>query len=52
MDQEGASQVAQWLKTNKQTKNNCLPLQEMWVQSLGLEDPLEKEMATHTSTLA
>ena len=26
--------------------------QEMWVQSLGCEDPLEKEMATHSSTLA
>ena len=26
--------------------------QEMWVQSLGLEDPLEKEMATHSSILA
>ena len=26
--------------------------QEMWVQSLGWEDPLEKEMATHTSILA
>ena len=26
--------------------------QETWVQSLGQEDPLEKEMATHTSTLA
>ena len=23
-----------------------------WVQSLGQEDPLEKEMATHPSTLA
>ena len=27
-------------------------MQETWVQSLGLEDPLEKEMATHSSTLA
>ena len=30
-------------------------LPTMWetqVQSLGLEDPLEKEMATHSSTLA
>ena len=27
-------------------------MQEMSVQSLGLEDPLEKEMATHSSTLA
>jgi len=25
---------------------------ETWVQSLGSEDPLEKEMATHSSTLA
>ena len=29
-----------------------LPMQEMQVQSLGLEDPLEKEMATHSSILA
>ena len=26
--------------------------QEMWVRSLGREDPLEKEMATHSSSLA
>ena len=25
---------------------------EMWVQSLGQEDPLESEMATHSSILA
>ena len=25
---------------------------ETWVQSLGREDPLEKEMATHSSILA
>ena len=24
----------------------------MWVQSLGWEDPMEKEMATHSSILA
>ena len=31
----------------------CLPaMRETWVQSLGREDPLEKEMATHSSTLA
>ena len=33
----------------------CLPIletQEKWVQSLGWEDPLEKEMATHSSILA
>ena len=27
-------------------------MQEMQVQSLGWEDPLEKEMATHSSNLA
>ena len=26
--------------------------QEMWVPFLGQEDPLEKEMATHSSILA
>ena len=25
--------------------------QEMWIQSLGREDPLEEEMATHSSIL-
>ena len=27
-------------------------MQEIWVQSLSLEDPLEKEMATHSGILA
>ena len=27
-------------------------MQEAWVRSLGLEDALEKEMATHSSILA
>ena len=27
-------------------------MQETWVRSLGWEDPLEKEMATHSSVLA
>ena len=34
---------------------NHLPMQEMqemWVGSLGWEDPLEEEMATHSSSLA
>ena len=31
----------------------CLPgMQETWVHSLAQEDPLEKEMAIHSSTLA
>ena len=31
---------------------NSPAMQEMWVPSLGWEDPLEKEMATHSSILA
>ena len=31
----------------------CLStMRETWVQFLGWEDPLEKEMATHSSTIA
>ena len=40
-----ASQMAPWLRI-------YLPVQEMQVLSLGWEDPLEKEMATHSSVLA
>ena len=38
-----------------QWKRILLPMQEtqeMWVRSLGQEDPLEKEMETHSSMLA
>ena len=31
---------------------NLPAMQENWVRSLGWEDPLEKEMATHASILA
>ena len=31
---------------------NVPAMQETWVQSLGWEDPLEKEMATYSSILA
>ena len=40
-----ASLVAQRLK-------HLPEMWETWVQSLGREDPLEKEMAPHSSTLA
>ena len=40
-----ASLVAQRLK-------RLSAMQETWVWSLGREDPLEKEMATHSSILA
>ena len=33
-------------------KEICLPMQEMTVGSLGSEDPLGKEMVTHSSILA
>ena len=39
------SLVAQLLK-------NPLAVQETWVQTLGLEDPLEEGVATHPSILA
>ena len=35
-----------------QTVKHLLTMQETRVRSLGQEDPLEKEMATHSSTLA
>ena len=35
-----------------QMVKNLPAVQETWVQSLGREDPLEKEMATHSSILA
>ena len=41
----GASLAAQRVK-------NLPAMQETWVPFLGWEDPLEKEMATHSSILA
>ena len=32
--------------------DNLPTMQETWVQSLGQEDALEKEMATHSNILA
>ena len=45
LQDSSASLVAQLVK-------NPPAMQETWVQSLGLEDPLEKAMATHCSILA
>ena len=41
----GTLLVTQWYRIP-------LPVQEMWVRSLGQEDPLEEQMATHSSILA
>ena len=35
-----------------QTVKHLPAMQETWVRFLGQEDPLEKEMAIHSSTLA
>ena len=35
-----------------QTVKRLSTMRETWVRSLGQEDPLEKEMAIHSSTLA
>ena len=35
-----------------QTVKHLPTMPETWVQSLGWEDPLEKEMTTHSSVLA
>ena len=44
-DTTGTSLVAQTIK-------HLPTVRETWVRSLGQEDPLEKEKATHSSTLA
>ena len=41
-----------WVSLVAQSVKNLPAVQETWVQSLGWEDPLEKEMATHSSILA
>ena len=35
-----------------QTEKRLPTMQETWIRFLGWEDPLEKEMATHSSILA
>ena len=35
-----------------QTVKNLPAMQETWIQSLGQEDALEEDMATHSSNLA
>ena len=41
-----------WASLVAQLVKNPPAMQETWVRSLGREDPLEKETATHSSTLA
>ena len=41
-----------WASLVAQTVKRLPAVWETWVRPLGWEDPLEKEMATHSSTLA
>ena len=41
-----------WQAVVAQRLKHLPTMRETWVQSLGQEDPLEKEMATHSSILA
>ena len=41
-----------WTSLTTQLVKNLSAMQETWVRFLGWEDPLEKEMAIHSSILA
>ena len=41
-----------WASLIAQLVKNLPAMQETWVRFLGWEDPLEKEMTTHSSILA
>ena len=43
-----SSTLPRWL-SGKESTCQCRKMQETWVPSLGQEDPLEEEMATHSS---
>ena len=44
--------IDDWASLIAQSVNNLPAIQETWVKVLSQEDPLEKEMATHSSILA
>ena len=44
--------ISGWTSLVAQRLKRLPIMWETWVRSLGREDPLEKEMATHSSTLA
>ena len=44
--------ICEWASLVVQMVKRLPTMQETRVRSLGREDPLEKEMATHSSTLA
>ena len=48
----GGGYMTLWASLVAQSVKYPPAMQETWVQSLGWEDPLEKEMATHSRILA
>ena len=46
------AQLEFWASLVAQRLRRLPTMRETWVRSLGREDPLEKEMATYSSTLA
>ena len=46
------SLVIPWDSLAAQMVKNLPSMRETWIQSLGQEDPLEKEMATHSQEIA
>ena len=46
------SVLLMWVFSGGSAVKNLSSRQETWIQSLGWEDPLEKEVATHSSILA
>ena len=51
MDKRGPWMIC-WYPLVAQMVKNPPVVQETWIPSLGVEDPLEKDMATHFSILA
>ena len=52
LNQQLSSQFAKYMIPGGLVVKNMPAVQETWVQSLGGKDPLEQEMATHSSILA
>ena len=51
-DKVSSFSVLSWASLVAQTVKHLPAIWEAWIPSLGWKDPLEKEMATHSSTLA
>ena len=51
-DLEGRGGVRIWVPLVAQMVKNPPAMREIWVRSLGWEDPLEEGMATHSSIFA